>query len=1188
MLTSLMLIVGVNSYAGSWVPPTAPTGKAPASGDTVMLYNVNMELYLTSGKVNALWESSTILGPNGLSFRLDQDPSATDESGNPSWTITTASGGYAGKYMFAPTAEGDMPHCFCDMAGTWQGAHRWDIEQLPNGNYTLSLNPVHGMAVPGTYFGSNGQDNDLYWNINPEETPGCQIEWIFITKDLMDAYQAKKTLYDVLYEAEDAGVNTDEASAVYNNPESTLAEVNQAINALKSAMASTGFDPDASEDNPQDISELIVNPTFDENVDGWENINGMTWIASAYTGNNSEINAFCEKWTWDAHHSQHYGIYQDVNLPKGHYRLEADALATCQSNGGLVVTGVSLFATTQSDYRVAVATGNNDPHHYTIDFMSDGSVATRIGFNCEATTTANWIAVDNFALYYLGQSEVSEAYFRLNNALSNALSTYPEDDMNYVDANQSVKEAYIEVIYATQAVLENRDSEDAVYASAQRALEDAIAALDASVKAYKELFALVDKCSSLIDELNVDHYDLAPEVEALSDEIVTGYSEQSWGSEEIADITNRYNVYVALKDLILYCDSKMEAYGDDVDLVGMIEDRRMAIEEAWHAGTFATLEAVATEKEAIEQMITEYVNSRLQPDTDITAMIENAGFDNGATGWTQVVDKTPTISEGVAEVYQGAFDIQQTLRNMPKGRYTLSVQAFQRCGWGLSGFGNEDNIALTLYANENTKKCHHIGDFCSAEGYYVDPSGENGYPYDSYDAERGYYPNSMTGAAAAFAKSPDTYKTTLDFFLLGESKQDLTIGLRNDRSDGGWWCLFDNFTLYYHGNNASDYIDGLNELIAKLEATIDGEAITIECQNKVDTAIENAKTAIDTKNADACVESLDELKETIAFAEQTVALTQKLSNDYSLIVDYRMEGISSGDTDYENVLADIVAALFDNRIADAEELAEYEEKLQSGFTAYVQHDGLTIATEEDPFDITPVIYNYDGIDLLSGEYNTAGWQTSGNSAANEYGTEFYNNDFTLEQTIYGLAPGYYKLHVQGFYRQGWPGQNVDTCANYVDLHAGEFHTHLLNIYDDWRDAPLAGETTVINVDTLGTKKYVPNSMQEACAYFDAGLYRNTLVFQVAEGQKATIIGLSKGNTIAGDWCIFDNWSLDYVGTAVPTEESTAVENIEAGQMVAISYFSIDGKQLARPAKGINIVRTTDQNGHARVSKVMVK
>ena len=58
--------------------------------------------------------------------------------------------------------------------------------------------------------------------------------------------------------------------------------------------------------------------------------------------------------------------------------------------------------------------------------------------------------------------------------------------------------------------------------------------------------------------------------------------------------------------------------------------------------------------------------------------------------------------------------------------------------------------------------------------------------------------------------------------------------------------------------------------------------------------------------------------------------------------------------------------------------------------------------------------------------------------------------------------------------------------------------------------------------------YVPNTMEQSSAYFRAGLYPNVLPCTVASDGTLTI-GIKKTTTISSDWCIFDNFTLTYLG-----------------------------------------------------------
>ena len=74
--------------------------------------------------------------------------------------------------------------------------------------------------------------------------------------------------------------------------------------------------------------------------------------------------------------------------------------------------------------------------------------------------------------------------------------------------------------------------------------------------------------------------------------------------------------------------------------------------------------------------------------------------------------------------------------------------------------------------------------------------------------------------------------------------------------------------------------------------------------------------------------------------------------------------------------------------------------------------------------------------------------------------------------------------------------------------------------------------------------------------------------------------------IEGDWTIFTNWQLFYLGKtgANFSEEIDAVENLKANSFNAAQIFAIDGRQQNTLSRGINIIRTSDGN----VRKVLVK
>ena len=150
----------------------------------------------------------------------------------------------------------------------------------------------------------------------------------------------------------------------------------------------------------------------EESSDGWTNEGGW-WVNTGAGGShiNNQTGAhlvqpFIELWResssgalWDN------GISKVVrSLPAGKYTLKADMMACRQSywdNPNTPAENVVFYA--GNDY-VNVATGNDPPEHFEIEFTLAATSDIEIGVRA-VNTNANWIALDNLQLYYDGSKE---------------------------------------------------------------------------------------------------------------------------------------------------------------------------------------------------------------------------------------------------------------------------------------------------------------------------------------------------------------------------------------------------------------------------------------------------------------------------------------------------------------------------------------------------------------------------------------------------------------------------------------------------------------------------------------------------------------------------------------------------------------------------------------------------------------
>lgn len=190
-----------------------------------------------------------------------------------------------------------------------------------------------------------------------------------------------------------------------------------------------------------------------------------------------------------------------------------------------------------------------------------------------------------------------------------------------------------------------------------------------------------------------------------------------------------------------------------------------------------------------------------------------------------------------------------------------------------------------------------------------------------------------------------------------------------------------------------------------------------------------------------------------------------------------------------------------------------------------------------------------------------GWTWESTASPNSgYGAlEFYNCTFNLWQELQGLPKGKYRLGVQGYYRTGENNNAYNQHQNGSEeltayLYAGSSKQPLVSIYS-------VEFQTNLNYSCWGPNAgggwwgrsdppFFPNDMGSGSAAFSQDAYQNYLEFN-AEG---TIrIGLANETYTNANWCMFDNFTLEYQGAIVKASSvsvSLADEEIIVGQQTA--------------------------------------
>ena len=143
--------------------------------------------------------------------------------------------------------------------------------------------------------------------------------------------------------------------------------------------------------------------------------------------------------------------------------------------------------------------------------------------------------------------------------------------------------------------------------------------------------------------------------------------------------------------------------------------------------------------------------------------------------------------------------------------------------------------------------------------------------------------------------------------------------------------------------------------------------------------------------------------------------------------------------------------------------------------------------------------------------------------------EFWSGTFNISQLIKNGPQGKYRLSVQAFYRCQDNDEGYNNYKNGTEeitgyLYGANSEQKLVSVYSQTISSEGNGRWS----PWWSNEKY-PNSMQAARDAFDEGLYWNTLEFEAGGDFR---IGLKCESNIWSNWCIFDNFRLEYYGDMV--------------------------------------------------------
>lgn len=1199
LLYSAMLVAAVSANEAK-AQVTAPDAPVPVQlnldgKDTVYVYNVAAKLWLNAGNA---WKTQTSLCAKGMKVLFV--PNKSNGVLNNTYSLYNNSTSDWTRRVFYNAKDDNGGNSYVDYGS--QGINRcnWEV-YLNNEKKTFELQAdtiEFKSETTCTRAGWNKNDpkkinesgekdatDEIFrpiLDMKSANKADYGVEWMAVSQEGYDCYLYRKDeMMDIINKAIEAGINVGDAVTVYNDENSTLAQLKEAAQYVKDMTRNKAMEG-ASSSNVIDITEYIPNADCNS-ATGWDIVcpdadndgnvgsggHGFTWRhgSGSYTVDEDahECTSFIERWvardskygSYDKNesdpnngHLSNSSVSQTLkNLPKGGYKITAYVSAVQQgkqtADASYRVDGVYLYAIAGGkEKRVKVATGfvsdNNKslPQKVSLSVIVDGDTdlsEMTFGMKTEKTT-ANWVFLDDVTVQYFGAD-----------AMVMAVEAAKEEVANVVDkvGEYQCNEEYKNAVFAIQEKVDALDASS----TTQNAIDDLMAQFRAAVADADENVALYEKLSSLNDELD----------------ILTTNSEKKYDTEKLQaayDDCGNGESYILLKDSYSLMSKELKEYIEKLQTL-MVSTRKSAV----------------------------------KVDSDCTAdLLKNPSFET-TTGWNNTGVAINTTHKN-AESYQGTFNLYQDLTEIPEGVYEITVQAMQRVDNNDNAsklYPNDvDEMTAYLYGNDITAKFASPYSYGMAEQKVT--SGNADYAFNGK-----YIPNSMEGFAAACAESNEAYLTKV-YALVTDGT--LRVGVKEEARPAGHsgdWAIFDNFKITYRGNSETALQQCVNPLIAQANALLEGkmyEGKKSSLQKAVDAVnttlnMDNIKAlALEIKNAQAAIDAykplataIENVKARYESNETTANTSAEAKNIYNTSLKTAEDAYNNGTVAEENIEAAI-------------------KELNKGYTQYFIYDVVAAAKNGASVDISKVINNYDfaTMDKTGWTINVTQNKAGGfDKDKNIKAVEFYDNKgFDLYQELVGMPAGTYKLSARAYYRLS-SGGNIDDVVNAFVYYANSKEADaepvakadVKSIYAGAITKDELGKVNLTSTDGMSAYNgsyYVPNNMTTGQRFLTSDeigpKYDSEEITFDYDGTSPFYIGVANTNKKQGnDWTFVKSFKLSYV------KGTTGIENIngeKAGDVVSTKIYDINGVQYNSLKPGVNIVKSVMSDGSVKVRKVVVK
>lgn len=350
----------------------------------------------------------------------------------------------------------------------------------------------------------------------------------------------------------------------------------------------------------------------------------------------------------------------------------------------------------------------------------------------------------------------------------------------------------------------------------------------------------------------------------------------------------------------------------------------------------------------------------------------------------------------------------------------------------------------------------------------------------------------------------------------------MEVGLDINHS-GIDWCAIDNAALTYYGTSAEAYALVHAQELAKVSSILSSMSSS-SLKTAIQALYDANSSASTVSGYITAINNLNPLSNFNAEIVEANTLCVAADNIAAVAYEETTTGSHATFTDAISTFSTAVTGA-----TSTSTITTAVSTLTSAIKTYIS--SAEPANEGEYFDITCLMTN-PGFD----NNTTEGWICeAGVTATRVSCNEFFQKSFDIYQTVTGLPTGSYTLSVQAFQR---PGAAQTVYSDYMNgtnnattlLYVNSTTAKAKHIAADASPTKLYTDDSEVSYNE--ENKYLPNSMEGARVYFDAGLYDATVAALVDESDGGSLkLGFKSESYVTSDWTIFDNFRLYYYGSS---------------------------------------------------------